>query len=327
MTLLERRPVLIKVENLPREHRPQYGLNSADIVYEYYTEQGSTRFAALFYGQDGEVVGPIRSGRFFDTHLVQMYKAVFAFGSAYSAVWEKFASSDFANRLVIENDNSCPALCRKKDNPDLLVADTSAMNDYLKIAGIDNSRQNLEGMFFQMDPPAGGQTADQIFVRFSGAIYNRWDWHADKRQYVRYAELANDVDRNNPQYGLLTDRNDDTPIVADSLVTICVPHRYFFKSDEIDVVEIIPSPESGSVTSCDGNTYAGGSGPAWIARDGVIYKVTWKRSQTTDLISLYGADDQPFAFKPGRTWVEVIGASSTVTQEGKDWKFDFHIAP
>ena len=33
--ILNRRPILIKVENLPRKDRPQYGLSLADIVYEY----------------------------------------------------------------------------------------------------------------------------------------------------------------------------------------------------------------------------------------------------------------------------------------------------
>ena len=80
--MLERRPLLVKVENLPRSHRPQFGLSFSDIVYEYYTEEGTTRMAALFLGQDAETVGPIRSARFFDDQLIRMYKAVFAFGSA-----------------------------------------------------------------------------------------------------------------------------------------------------------------------------------------------------------------------------------------------------
>ncbi|HVM73206.1 MAG TPA: DUF3048 domain-containing protein, partial [Anaerolineales bacterium] len=40
--LLQRRPMLIKVSNLPRNVRPQWGLSLADIVFEYYAEEGST---------------------------------------------------------------------------------------------------------------------------------------------------------------------------------------------------------------------------------------------------------------------------------------------
>jgi len=42
--------------------------------------EGSTRFAAIFYGNDASMVGPIRSGRFIDGYLVDGYKAMFAFG-------------------------------------------------------------------------------------------------------------------------------------------------------------------------------------------------------------------------------------------------------
>ena len=37
-TLLNRRPVLVKVSNLPRYVRPQWGLSLADIVFEYYID-------------------------------------------------------------------------------------------------------------------------------------------------------------------------------------------------------------------------------------------------------------------------------------------------
>ncbi|HMN61059.1 MAG TPA: DUF3048 domain-containing protein, partial [Anaerolinea sp.] len=155
LTLLDRRPIVIKVENLPREHRPQFGLSRADLVYEYYTEQGSTRFAAVYYGQDAERVGPIRSGRFFDVNVVQMYRGIFIFGSAYSAVWNRFVNSDFADRLVLENEFSCPALCRFEPNGrDLLVANTAELGKYVKTRAIDNSRQALDGMFFQQQAPA-----------------------------------------------------------------------------------------------------------------------------------------------------------------------------
>jgi hypothetical protein len=326
--LLERRPLVIKVENLPREHRPQSGLNQADIVYEYYTEQGGTRFAAIYYGTNSERVGPIRSGRFFDINLVQMYKGVFIFGSAYTAVWNRIVNSDFGNRLVIENSFSCPALCRfEPKGRNLLVADTPAMNDYLKKAGINNARQNLDGMYFNAVAPEGGQPLSSVYLRYSGAIYNRWDYDKASNTYQRYAETQNDVNRNNEVYALLTDQLSGKPIAADTLVTLCIPHSYYSKTAEMDVVDIIPLPSSGAVTSCDGKSYPGGTGPAYVARDGYLYAVTWKRELKTDLITLVGTDGKPFPFRPGRTWFEVMGASSQVTQSSGSIKFTFQIAP
>jgi len=88
-TILNRRPVAVKISNYPRETRPQWGLSEADHVFEYYHEGGLTRFHAIFYGTDVEEAGPIRSARFADEDLIRAYKSVFAFGSAdYRVRWK-----------------------------------------------------------------------------------------------------------------------------------------------------------------------------------------------------------------------------------------------
>ena len=126
-TLLDRRPMLIKVSNIPRDNRPQWGLSLADIVFEYYTEEGATRFAAIFLGNDADIVGPIRSGRFIDGQLVHGYKAVFAFGSAFIAEWDRFVRSDYANRLVIEGP-STPLTRFEPKGANFLVANTATLS-------------------------------------------------------------------------------------------------------------------------------------------------------------------------------------------------------
>ena len=66
--VLERRPVGVKINNYPRTNRPQWGLSLADIVYEFYHNNDLPRFHAIFYGNDAEQVGPIRSARLFDQY-------------------------------------------------------------------------------------------------------------------------------------------------------------------------------------------------------------------------------------------------------------------
>ena len=320
--LLERRPVVIKVENIPREHRPQWGLSLADLVYEYYTELGSTRFAAIYYGQDSQTVGPIRSGRFFDSNVVQMYKGIFVFGSAYVDVRNRFFQSDFASRLIFETPSSCPAVCRYDPNgQNLLVADTASLQAYVKTRGVDNTRQNLEGMFFQAVPPPDGQVAAQVYVRYSGAIYNRWDYDPASGRYLRFSETQNDINRNNEVYAQLTDRQTSLPVAADNVVMLCIPHRDYVRTQEMEVIEILMEPGGASYTGCDGNTYAGGSGAAYIARDGNIYPVTWQRSRIDAVLTLTNPDGTPFPFKPGQTWFEVLGSYATVQNQEAAWRF------
>ncbi len=83
-----------------------------------------------------------------------------------------------------------------------------------------------------------------------------------------------------------------------------------------------------SYIGCDGQTYTGGTGPAYIARDGKINKVLWKREKKDSIFTLVNTDGTPFAFKPGQTWIEVLGASSTVEQKDDGtWRFTFRMAP
>jgi len=326
---LNRRPIIVKVENLPREHRPQWGLSLADLVYEYYTEEGSTRFAAVYYGSDSERVAPIRSGRFFDVNLVQMYKAVFVYGSAWEKVQERFFNSDFASRLILEiGAQSCPAVCRIDPNgQNLLSTNTIALQDYLKTRGVDNARQNQDGMFFKQEAPAGGEPASQVYVRYSGAIYNRWDYDPAANRYLRFAEKQNDLNRNNEVYEQLTDRLTGQPIAADNVVTMCAYHEYFIKTAESEVIDIFLDNRVASYVACDGQTYKGGTGPAYIARDGKIFKVVWQRAKKDAVLTLLNPDGSVFPFKPGQTWFEVIGASSAVGNTDGAWRFTHRMVP
>jgi hypothetical protein len=328
--ILDRRPIVIKVENLPREHRPQWGLSLADLVYEYYTEEGSTRFAAVFYGNDADRVGPIRSGRFFDTNVVQMYKAIFVYGGAWDKVQQRFYNSDFYNRLIMELGNrSCPAVCRfDPTGQNLLVSDTAAMNNYLDKRKVDNTRQDENGMFFKLETPSGGDPASQVYVRYSGAIYNRWDYDAASGRYLRFSDKQNDLNHNNEVYEQLTDRLTNKPIAADTLVVMCAPHQYFIKNASGEVIDIIMDTRVASYVGCDGQTYKGGSGPAYVARDGKMYKVTWQRAKRDSVLTLANPDGSLFPFKPGQTWFEVLGASSKVDPIGGGvWRFTHLMVP
>jgi Protein of unknown function (DUF3048) N-terminal domain/Protein of unknown function (DUF3048) C-terminal domain len=307
--LLDRRPLAIKVPNLPRTVRPQWGLSLADIVYEYYTEEGSTRFIGIFLGNNAETVGPIRSARFFDGNIVRMYKAILAFGSGDQRVRNRLYSAEYAGRLVSEFPAKCPPMCRYEPNGvDYLITNTAELTKYGKAQGIDNGRQNLDGMVFNYEIPAGGQPVEHVFARFSGGVYNRWDYDSTTGKFFRNAETANSSNgASDEAYAPLTDRLTEQPISADNLVVVQVPHEYYSVVPEM--VDMLFA----------------GTGTAYIFRDGQAYKVKWSRPAFDSTLSLIGEDGKPFPFKPGNTWVEVMGKNSKVEQKDNDWRFTFSI--
>ena len=297
--LLQRRPMLIQVSNAPRDVRPQWGLSLADIVFEYYTETGMSRFAAIFYGNDASMVGSIRSGRFIDTYLVDGYKAIFAFGSAYQAEMDRFFKSDFANRMVLE----APYTPLKRYDPNgfnYLVVNTADLSTYAARRGV-NQVQNLNNMLFKLEAPAGSQPVTQLYVRYSSSTYGRWDYDPASGKYIRFSDSADATNGDQTeQYAQLTDRLTNQPIAFDNVVVLYVNHKLY----STDIYDILLT----------------GSGDAYAFRDGQAYKVKWQRNDK-DIVSLTNPDGTSFPFKPGTTFFGVVGLKSTLTQSGQSWRF------
>jgi hypothetical protein len=304
--LLERRPMLIKIQNLPRSSRPQWGLSLADLVFEYYTEEGGNRFAALFYGNDADMVGPIRSSRPIDIYLTQAYDAIFAFIGGYQGTLDRLYSSSFTDRLVQES-SATPIFRYDPSVMNYALVNTAELSAYVTGKGVENGRQNLDGMTFAWQPPAGGQAVNDFFVRYSGAIYNHWQYDPGSGRYLRFVDSADD-----PYLGLgevyaqASDRLTGDFLAADNVVVLKVPHQIIVW--EVWDIQLI------------------GSGSAYAFRDGHMYELTWQRTATDAVISLAYADGTPFPFKQGTTWFEVIGQSSTLEEAEPGWKFT-HFTP
>lgn len=298
--LLDRRPIIVKVQNLPRADRPHWGLSNADIIYEYYTELGTTRFAAVFYGQDAEMVAPIRSARLFDFNVVRAYKGMFIFGSAYEATYNRLVNSEFSNRLMIESANTADVIYRIEPNSkNFEVANTSKVAEYTQRMGIDNSRQDLDGMLFKMQAPAGGEKSDSIFVRFSAAIYNRWDYNPKTQTYTRYSDLENSYGPDDEVYEKLIDRANDEAITKENIAIIFVRHTDIDARPAVEVMDV-------SLL---------GTGTAYIARDGKVYEVSWSRPTEESVLTFLNPDGSIFPLKPGQTWVEVLTLNGTAKKQ------------
>jgi hypothetical protein len=312
--ILDRRPVAVKVNIVPRSsNRPPWGLSFADIVYDYYHNGGYSRFHAIFYGNNASLVGPIRSGRLLDYELVHMYQSIFAYGSADALINQRLLNSDFSNRVILEgNQSPCPPttadpLCRYEPNTyDFLLGDTAAMTAHVNSLGVSDGRQNLDGMTFNPSIPAGGENGTQIYVRYSGDNYTRWDYDLSTGKYLRFQDNVFDTGQGE-EYAPLTDRLNNQQISASNVVVILARHEYYQQPPN-EIIDISLS----------------GTGTAYAFRDGKIYQVTWNRPTTNSVLYLTNADGSAFPYKPGTTWFQVVGISTAAMQETTGaWRFNF----
>ncbi len=307
--LLDRRPLAVKVTLMPRlASRPQWGLSLADIVWEYYQNGGISRFHAIYYGNNSERVGPVRSARFFDENLIRMYKSIFAYGSGDARVLRRFSFSEFASYLVNEFPAGCGPMCRiDPGGSNHLVANTADLTQYILDQGLPNTAQNLEGMAFAAQRPPGGQPAAEVYVRFGPQVYHRWDFDTATGRYLRNQDTRDDLGIGE-DYAPLVDALNDDQLSTANVVVLIVSHTYF--SQDPEIVEI-------NLT---------GSGPAFAFRDGQMYEVRWSLPASNAVLTLVNEDGTPFPYKPGNTWYTVIGQSSIASQPSADaWRWDFRI--
>lgn len=68
-------PLMIVLEN-SAPARPQYGLQNADMVFEYLSEYGITRMTAVFFNQVSPLLRPVRSCRMINLYLDWAFKGL-----------------------------------------------------------------------------------------------------------------------------------------------------------------------------------------------------------------------------------------------------------
>lgn len=315
--VLDKRPVAVKINIVPRTGtRPPWGLSSADIVFDYYQNNGYSRFHTIFYGEDADLAGSIRSARFPDHFLIRMYKSIFAYGSADPLINERLFGAEYSDRLVLEGGGSglCPPtdrapLCRfDPQGYAFLLGGTSEIHEYAQNQGVDDSRQNLDGMYFNVETPTGGQTAKNVNIHYSRDSYALWEYDLSSGKYMRSQDDSFDQGEGET-FAPLIDRNNDEQISADNVVVILMEHSYYRKPPA-EIIEVLVS----------------GSGPAYAFRDGKVYEVRWNIPGPDRVLYLTYQEGTPFPYKPGNTWYQVIGQSSSISEPEEDtWRFDFLI--
>lgn len=101
-----RKPVLaVKIENT-HAGKPQMGLRSADIVFVEQVEGGLTRLMAIFSSKLPAQVGPVRSARISDLHILPMFGKP---ALAYSGVQTKMIPYVQKASLFDVSDSRVPA--------------------------------------------------------------------------------------------------------------------------------------------------------------------------------------------------------------------------
>ncbi len=105
-----------------------------------------------------------------------------------------------------------------------------------------------------------------------------------------------------------SDAQTGLPVTAENVVVLFVPYTFENQFDAHDEVYHIDLLDSGN---------------AYVFRDGFATPAIWNRPDIDQPLLLTTLTGNPIYLRPGKTFYEVIGVTSTYTQNNADWRFVF----
>lgn len=331
-SVLDRRPIIVKVSNSPALVRPQSGIGQADLAWEHYTEAGVTRFSALFYSQAPERVGSIRSARLIDYELVPMYQAILAFSGASIGVDKKIYGSevvkhflcqgregDILEQCFVEADVHAPGVVPPSEFADRAYKGVLygrpyyyrdetipvphnmfvSVKDLWNLAEADGHQQrpDLVGMAFHPDPPPNA-TGSGIYaqIRYETTLVE-WHYEPESSLYYRSSDRQ-------PHF----DANLDQQVTANNVVVAYTGHY---------LTDIVESGWGENIHWSVQNTIWP-EGDMILFRDGLRYEGKWVRPTRSDLMGFRTNDGELLYLKPGNTWFQLVRLPDQMNPE-REW--------
>lgn len=307
------RPLGVMIEN-HKEARPQSGLSSADVIYEVVAEGGITRFLSIFYCQDGEQTGPIRSARTYFIDFLSEYGGNPLYAHVGGA--NQAGPADALSQLddygwVAYNDLNqfsigFPVFWRDYDRLGHTVATehtiystTGKLWEYAKssraLTEVDKkgtlwSRGFVPYSFKENASSSKRGTTQSIHLEF-------WTTMADYFVDWAYDPLTNLYKRSTGKK-IQTDKNTNKQLTSKNIVVLFMQERNANDGYENNVHLLYKTK---------------GGGKAEIFMDGKQIKGTWKKDSRTARTLLFDSGGAPVELNRGLIWFEILPTDGVVT--------------
>ena len=274
-----RAPAIVQVENL-NAARPQSGLQSADIVYEYSAEGGISRFTVIYFSTPKGQVGPLRSARLISFPLVSFYGGTLVYSGS-----SNYVNNRLVNQHVPRFDETSAGRdmfrIGSRFAPHNLYTDGGRVDDMVRRSARPAVTYTLWSR--ATSAPLGGAPVSGFTAPVSPSERPVYAWNAALSGWTR----------TEPDTGTFTDANTGKPVVAGTVVVMQVPAR-------LNPADI----ENGCCTAGWEYTMSG-SGPAQVFTGGAEYDGKWTQgaSGPPQFTTLNGGA-APIA--PGVVWIEVV---------------------
>jgi hypothetical protein len=290
------RPVAVVVNNHSRA-LPQSGLSQAEIIYEVLAEGNITRLIAVFHMLEAGQIGPVRSTRMYFADVALNHDAIFVHHGGTPEGYARLAnlSVDRMDGIALEGtvfwrDRTYPewtGITRQR------ALEHSSYTSWQRISARMDSQEMRDYIgdgnfgFTFGEIPAGVQSAgnaEHILVPFSG--------------YTRSFYFQ-------PEYGHYIVHNRSGPHLDAETREPLITHNVLVQITQKRILDAIGYR---AVTTV-------GEGRGYFAANGQFFETRWEKSSHQSPMRWYFLCGTPLVMTPGKTWVNVLQNTATVTME------------
>ena len=282
-----RPPIAVKIGNEPGPDngglgaaRPQSGLNEADVVYDTPAEGGIMRYVAVFQCNDASLIGPVRSVRWVDWHILAEFRISIL---AHVGGIDQDRAVVATKKYILNGDDfSYPQAYEQissRVSPDSTYTSTSALYKVFH-------NETPPGPIFKYTArlPAGARPMASVGINFSYGTDVLWKWDGASRSWLHFYGSGSTPD---------IDTLDNKQVSTTNIV--------------IQVVHYTLGPYAESPGgSGDVQSIMTGTGTGYVLRDGEMIPVIWHRPTLRDPTTYTTTSGKPVGLAPGRTWVELL---------------------
>jgi hypothetical protein len=275
-------PALVQIENL-NAARPQSGLASANVVYEYSAEGGIGRFTVVYFSTPQGRVGPLRSARLVSPVLVQQYGGMLVYSGSSTYVSHAMIA-DGTPRFDETSAGRDMFRISSRFAPHNLYSDGGRITDLVRRSGRPAVKYTL---WARGGAATGGIPVASFAVPISPSEHPSYQWHPELGGWTR----------TEPDTGVFIDANTGKPVVAPTVVVMHVPAHLNPK----DI-------ENGCCTAGWEYTLSG-SGGAQVFTGGAQYNATWTQPSAGGPPQFALAGGAPAPIAAGLVWICLVPAA------------------
>lgn len=309
----KRRPLGIMVQN-NGEARPQSGVSSADVVHEAVAEGGITRFLLMYYCQEPEIVGSVRSARIYFIKLLQgfgdypLYAHVGgantpgpadALGEIQDLDWYAYNDMD---QFAVPFPNYWRDYDRLpgRATEHTVYTNTVKLWEYAaKERGLTNVDESGASWDENFEP---WKFADDAKERERGKVatinYGFWDNNlgSDYTVQWKYDAATNSYLRTNGGEAHI-DLNTEKQLASKNVIVVFADESVAndgYEGGEHMLYDVV------------------GSGDAIVFQNGQAYEGEWTKKMEEDMIRFYNEDGEEIEMVRGQIWISILPTGNEV---------------